>query len=76
MLGRSSRGGQVLVIGLNPGTAMDVEAGMMPRHDELDHFLCDRPFPQKQEIAEGLDRNDCPWSSLLFWREAKEKHLL
>ena len=28
-----------------------------------------------QEIAEGLDRNDCPGSSLLFWREAKEKHL-
>jgi hypothetical protein len=28
-----------------------------------------------QEIAEGLDRNDCPGSSLLFWREAKEKDL-
>jgi len=27
------------------------------------------------EIAEGLDRNDCPGSSLLFWREAKEKYL-
>jgi hypothetical protein len=24
-----------------------------------------------QEIAEGLDRNDCPGSRLLFWREAK-----
>jgi hypothetical protein len=93
---------------------MDVEAGMTPRHDELDHFLCDLPFPQEhaqhfvlkdlfqglrpqcpghlersasieaaigaehvamgvevQEIAEGLDRNDCPGSRLLFWREAK-----
>lgn len=28
-----------------------------------------------QEIAEGLDRYDCPGSSLLFWREAKEKYL-
>jgi hypothetical protein len=88
---------------------MDVEAGMTPRHDELDHFLFDFPFPQEhpqhfvlkelfqglrvqcwgylersasiksaigaehvamglevQEIAEGLDRNDCPGSSLLF----------
>ena len=31
----SAIGGQVLVIGLNPGAAMDVEAGMTPRYDEL-----------------------------------------
>jgi len=44
----SARGGQVLVTGLNPGTAMDIEAaclcgarrqGMTPRHDELDKPL-------------------------------------
>ena len=97
---------------------MDVKAGMPPRHDELEHFLCDLPFPQKhpqdfvlkdlfqgprvqwrrhlersasiksaigaedvamgievQEIPEGLDSNDCPGSSLVFWNGAKEKHL-
>jgi hypothetical protein len=26
---------------------MDVEAGMTPRHDELDNHLRDLPFPQK-----------------------------
>jgi hypothetical protein len=28
-----------------------------------------------QEIPKGLDSNDCPGSSLVFWRGAKEKHL-
>jgi hypothetical protein len=25
----------------NPGAAMDIEAGVRPGQDELDHFLCD-----------------------------------
>ena len=57
----SARGGQVFVAGLNPGAAMDIELGMTPRHDELDHFLCDLPFPQKhpqdfvlKDLSQGL----------------------
>ena len=45
---------------------MDVEAGMSPRHDELDNLLRDLPFPQKnaehlvlKDLFQGL-RIQCP----------------
>jgi hypothetical protein len=37
----------LFVAGLNSGAAMNIEAGMTPRHDELDHFMCDFAFPQE-----------------------------
>jgi len=51
-----------------------IKAGMTPRHDELDNLLRDLPFPQKQEIPEGLDRYDCPGSCRLFHGNALTDH--
>jgi len=38
-----------LMAGGPPGTCLRAarRQGMTPRHDELDHFLCDLPFPQE-----------------------------
>jgi len=52
----------LLVTGSNPGAAVGVEAGMPPRHDELDNLLRDLPFSQ------SIFRTPCQQS--LHWTRA------
>jgi len=37
----------LLVAGLNPGAAVEIEVGMPPRQDELDSLFADLSFPRE-----------------------------